>query len=1673
MSDSSPIASADNAELTPERLLEQAQSAEQTQIDYIIVGSGAGGGPLACRLALAGKRVLLIEAGRDPKEELRHNAQEEQTIKGGKARFQNLDDAAAILEAPLFHGASTEDEGLSWQYSVRHYDGEKRQVQDHKFDPAREPLSGPARAEMDQIYQSQWGKPMPPHAPGLPGSPPAGTAGKGGVFYPRSAGIGGCTGHHAMIVIRPNDHDWDHIAQLTNDPTWSAKAMQPYFAKMENCLYLDEYQGALAKLLGWFFKGFQALLRFFNPKAVLERGGHGFEGWQPTSFISLDLVNQIIKIDSNLTTVLIQSAFKVVKNSNALTAWLRSLLITMGFVRSLDPNDGSARNNDFKGGVFLIPLGTGGTQYHREVVDECGVSLKGRRAGVREFILRTQKSHPTHLLIASSVNVQRVLFEDAVSPPRATGVVGLKGDHLYRASPYHKVATDAGTVKFYVKAGGGEVILCGGSFNTPQLLMLSGIGDQEHLIQHRITPRVHLPGVGRNLQDRYEVGVVSELTEEFKALETVDFDPASKTDKLLKEWREKKEGLYTVNGGTLAILQRSSFAETPGPDLFTFGAPAAFRGYYWRWSKELLRPWKGAPKDARNLWTWVILKAYTRNNGGTVRLRSADPLDTPDICFHSFEEGVAKVDADKDVNAIIEAIETMRALNDQPGSPFKSELQPKLYLEQENARRKALNLEEWSLGDWIRNEAWGHHACGTCRIGSDPHRKSVAELIDKGAVLDSHFRVHGVSGLRVVDASVFPKIPGYFILAPIYMVSEKAAETILNEGGDPNYPLPVRDLEMITVRSRRALAQVSLCNLRPGDATITASSTVSSAGRTSDGEPEPENLVGLAMSGGGVRSATFALGVMQSLAAKNRLRQIDFMSTVSGGGFVGSFLGRMFTRERVKNVADPVARAQDLLKDNASGPLSWLRTQGNYLFASGPDDWLVAMGVYFRNVFTVHLVVGALLITFFGLLAGISRLAVDLQWVSQLPTFGELLKSFQDTPSTPWGPDFLAPLLSLLAKAQPSAWWWLPVAVLGLVIVPMKLGYWLAPKVGSYRSHPIYSLLAWLVLLGGASVALTWPGQGRWSAAVLVVLALSWLFQEMARHQLPDASVKQRRLEGQVVRNRLSRGVGEALIIFAVLLLWVVIDTIAGAVASKQNLAVMIAALIALAPTLRWLRSRALEFLPKQGSFVGFHWTEITALLLAVALLMVVDVIAHTLFQTGDWTWAWGGVLIAFLFSLTIGRAFDFLNLTSLHAAYAVRLARTYLGATNESRFANVSNLAADVSVSNPHDDMPHHAYRPEKMGGPLHLINVCCNETVDHASQRQIRDNNSLPMTVGSFGVSVGSRFFATWSEDIDAPSWLRRRRWLDGLDRQEGQAPPPSLKAIPLNSDPDTFHPLGRRDRKAAVAQSLSLGDWTAISAAAFSTGVGRGTTPLEALFKGLVNLRLGFWWDSGVHATERPGRFPANLWRRLRELPGSLFRTQDLLLAEWRGRFSGPSEEFWNLSDGGHFEATGVYELIRRRLPFIICTDAVEDPGYGFGDLATLVRLARVDFGAEIEWLDTPAAALAKAPPFVQSWIAPGGLGRLSDIKGQPLTRDPLRRHAALARITYTDVGDGTAEGWLLVIKASLTGNESLDVTQCGQQFPAFPQDPTTDQTYSLQLWEAYRRLGQQAADSVLLP
>ena len=479
--------------------------------------------------------------------------------------------------------------------------------------------------------------------------------------------------------------------------------------------------------------------------------------------------------------------------NRSFVARLKGALLRMRVVEHVDFNDINTRRASPEG-VFLIPIGT---ESERHVEGDDGQIFLGSRSGVREFLLRTAEDFPDRLVIVTGVHVTRVLFEKPAGggPPRAVGVEGVRGEHLYEASPVQKPAPANAEVRYFTR---GEVVLSGGSFNTPQLLMLSGIGEREHLARHGIeylsgadgkpldggrgngnasaaAPVVNLPGVGRNMQDRYEVTVISELNRELASLNGVTFQPGDAKDPARTAWLGGKKGLYATNGGTLAIIRRSAalYDDEREPDLFTFGASAAFRGYYWNWSRELFKSTLGGSDSGRNLWSWVILKAYTRNNGGTVRLRSAGPFDMPEICFHSFDETPGD-GWKKDLAALVDAVRFVRRVNERNPEQFVYEIQPGSHIPDGSAE----------MEHWIKTQAWGHHACGTCRIGADSWRADTEELYDRHAVLDSHFRVHGVKGLRVVDASVFPKIPGYFILAPIFMVSEKAADTLLDDAAE-------------------------------------------------------------------------------------------------------------------------------------------------------------------------------------------------------------------------------------------------------------------------------------------------------------------------------------------------------------------------------------------------------------------------------------------------------------------------------------------------------------------------------------------------------------------------------------------------------------------------------------------------------------------------------------------------------------------------------------------------------------------------------------------------------------------------------------------------------------------------------------------------------------------------
>jgi choline dehydrogenase len=382
----------------------------------------------------------------------------------------------------------------------------------------------------------------------------------------------------------------------------------------------------------------------------------------------------------------------------------------------------------------------------------------GKRVSVRDFIVDTVSSgYP--LTVRTNAFVTKVVFDKSSATPRATGVEFLDGAHLYRASPL-----SGGTGTPGVATATKEVILAGGTYNTVQLLKLSGIGPKAELEAHNISTLVDSPGVGTNMQDRYEVPVNVVHQNDFAILEGCTFD-AKPHDACYQQWSKNpieilaSRGAYATNGLAAAMAVRSDAASNADVDLFIFGGPLYFTGYFPGWAT-------GSVADHRHF-SWYTLKAHTRNTAGTVALRSADPLDPPQITFNYFDTGTTAGGADQlDLAALVQSLKMSRQALQHYGD--YSLLGGTSFTEAQPGSNVTSDAD---LGQYVKDTAWGHHACCTAAIGADG---------DPNAVLDSQFRVRGTNGLRVVDASVFPKIPGVFIQAPIYMVAEKAADVILS-----------------------------------------------------------------------------------------------------------------------------------------------------------------------------------------------------------------------------------------------------------------------------------------------------------------------------------------------------------------------------------------------------------------------------------------------------------------------------------------------------------------------------------------------------------------------------------------------------------------------------------------------------------------------------------------------------------------------------------------------------------------------------------------------------------------------------------------------------------------------------------------------------------------------------
>lgn len=393
-------------------------AAQNTKFDYIVVGSGPGGGPLAVELAKSGAITLLLEAGSDLSEDPLYQ------------------DTSRFVEA-------SNDPRTRWDFFVKHSDDPERELQYEHMT---------WRTTNGSFYVGR--------------EPPDG-AEQLGIYYPRAAVLGGCAMHNAAVLHLPSDDNWNHIAEITGDESWRAPEMRKILEEIENCHYLA------------------------NGTA-----GHGFSGWLDSNQAPGSWPGNA----TDGTTLLraIAAASDPVGNANGSAisdADLRMLV-------SRDIN-GPEPDRDQMTGIFGIAGHT---------------DAAGHRFSPANYIKQAFKENPdlplTVQLNSFLTNIQWDQLQET-EQPAVMAVDWVTGPSAYKADPRYDPSRNTTAGFAWV---GKELIIAGGTFNTPQILKLNGVGPAEELEKLNISVVADLPGVGANLGDNYEGGVLSMAAKPFEGL---------------------------------------------------------------------------------------------------------------------------------------------------------------------------------------------------------------------------------------------------------------------------------------------------------------------------------------------------------------------------------------------------------------------------------------------------------------------------------------------------------------------------------------------------------------------------------------------------------------------------------------------------------------------------------------------------------------------------------------------------------------------------------------------------------------------------------------------------------------------------------------------------------------------------------------------------------------------------------------------------------------------------------------------------------------------------------------------------------------------------------------------------------------------------------------------------
>lgn len=705
-----------------------------------------------------------------------------------------------------------------------------------------------------------------------------------------------------------------------------------------------------------------------------------------------------------------------------------------------------------------------------------------------------------------------------------------------------------------------------------------------------------------------------------------------------------------------------------------------------------------------------------------------------------------------------------------------------------------------------------------------------------------------------------------------------------------------------------------------------------------------EETVGFALSGGGIRSATISLGLIEALASRGRFYGIDMISTVSGGGYIGSFLRALFVaREAEDHEMGPIKDRVDFadatltsLPDQQyfhgqgghspfvhdgraiKNPLWWLRENGRYLAPGGMSGYGYALTAIVRNWTT--LIVYLLAIFMLGF-ACLQLALVGLHQVLMMaePAWTNIVMSFLGGNGllTP-----LAPLLLLIllvgASLIASFWMLLPLPF------PTSGDETARAAAMSKLRRGLIGAIVTAAIIGGSvhfglwetdSIARAWAVGLTIAFSVMAVAA----FGALIVMGQGTADIRRFHTQWHTEFNACLLVLGAVTLIdWAALKLRIVTDAsdaIAPAGFVTGTLASVAAFLIAKIPGWIGEESGVRRVIMRYWRFFAFAGASI--ILSSVALFA--DLLVLKLLWRGE---AWHvdsvrdwfifvpvlGLILVITFLLSISPKFP--NLLALTPFYGSRLTRAYLGASNVDRL--VTDNPAGVTEGVIGDDLSLDRYMREGGPAPLYFINVTRNRTVGepirHAQIEVVDDDPFI-------------------REDPDDP----RGR----LASYES-----SLTLHDRQGDRVVFGPFGVRIgaefiRLDDIADPPSLGLLCAISGAAVGSGMGRLTSIGTAMAATLANARIGYWWKEQHKDGARVSPGP---------LPGLSCLYRELL-----GRFG--TEKHWFLSDGGHSENSGVLALLERGCRFIIAADNAQDVDYSFGDLEILIRTARTDIGMEV--------------------------------------------------------------------------------------------------------------------------